>query len=413
MQSEYDIIIIGAGLSGLAAAQILDEYNLNVLVLDKSDRAGGRVKTDELNGFLLDHGFQVYLTAYPEGKRFLDYNALDLKVFESGATCFSKGEKFTVRNGNGLLNKIRTGITPVGSFKDKLKVNKLKNRLSKISLEDMFNEPEMPTIDYLKKQGFSDKMINRFFKPFFGGIFLESELQTSSRMFEFVFKILAKEYAAVPAKGMEQIPKQLKNKLKKTQFRFNTQVEKIINGDVILANNERLTAKQIIVATHPGDMMDNHTDELDWVGNSTYYFSADKAPLKANRIAINYNAQSMVNSMTVLNQAVPAYAPKGKNLISVALKGISSESVENTSALIKSELGLSFGHEVSQWEFIKNYDIHHALPKPRQTAYEFPFEECRLTDQVYLAGDYLLNGSINAALKSGEMAAKAAILHHS
>ncbi len=82
--SRPDVLIVGAGLSGLSCALWLHEGGLSVLVLEASDGIGGGVRTDEVEGFLLDRGFQVFLMAYPEAQRVLDYGALDFKPFYPG-----------------------------------------------------------------------------------------------------------------------------------------------------------------------------------------------------------------------------------------------------------------------------------------------------------------------------------------
>ena len=91
MATSADVLIIGAGLAGLCCARRLAEAGVTFQIVEASDGIGGRVRTDEVDGFLLDRGFQVLLTAYPEARRVLDYSRLDLKPFSPGALSWFAG----------------------------------------------------------------------------------------------------------------------------------------------------------------------------------------------------------------------------------------------------------------------------------------------------------------------------------
>lgn len=413
MSRNYDVIIIGGGISGLTAALELEKFNLKILILEKSDRVGGRVKTDNVDGFLLDHGFQVYLTAYPEGKRLLNYEELKLQPFYSGALCYNQTKKFKVTDtARNKLSIPKMALSPVGGLMDKIRLGNLSARLKTTSVEDIFERPEHETMAYLKQNGYSKTIIDRFFKPFYGGIFLDDRLETSSRMFEFVFKMFAEGEAVLPAEGMEAIPKQLKAKLKTTEFKFHADVENISATTVSLKDGEQLHCNHIIVATNKDDIIEQVDSQQEWRDAATYYFSASKSLLKNNTIALNYNESKLVNNFTILSDTAKTYAPKGKHLISVSLNTIPAESVEEVSKDIKNELALTFGAEVQSWKFLRNYHIKSALPKIEDFKYEIPFSETKLRDGLYLAGDHLLNGSINGAIKSGQLAAQAAIFNY-
>ena len=202
------ITIIGAGISGLTAAVYLNQKGYKIQILEASDRAGGRIKTDILDGFRLDRGFQVLLTEYPETKKLLDYKKLNLKRFLPGATVLYDLGQFEIADPfRRPTATFATLFAPVGSLKDKINTFFLKTKLVKIAVADVFKQPEVDTISQLKKYGFSQKMIDRFYKPFFSGIFLENDLKTSSHMFDFVMKMFSEGDAAIPELGMEEIPK--------------------------------------------------------------------------------------------------------------------------------------------------------------------------------------------------------------
>ena len=191
MAAKETIYIIGAGISGLIAAYELEQAGYTPVVLEKSDTVGGRVRTVKKNGYHLDLGFQVLLDAYPLANTYLDMDALHLQRLESGSQIYVEGKRYLI--GDALRNirlLVPTLLADIGSLTDKVKVLALSRRLKKKSLNAIFGSPETSTLDYLQSQGFSNKIIDRFFRPFFSGIFLESELRTSSRMFEFVYKVM-------------------------------------------------------------------------------------------------------------------------------------------------------------------------------------------------------------------------------
>lgn len=413
MDTKYDFVIVGAGLAGLTAAIELEKFNLKLLIIDAEDRAGGRLKTDNIDSFLLDRGFQVFLDAYPEAKDQLDYESLNLKSYKSGALCFDRFKKFevsdTTRNKAALPKML---LSPVGSLMDKVRIGNLNARLKAATLEEIFERPEHTTLDYLKQSGYSQKIINRFFKPFFSGIFLDNELQTSSRMFEFVFKMLAEGNATLPANGMEAIPHQLKEKLERTEFRFHTKAVQVSPNAVTTSEGDTISCKGVIVAAEADHLIPGFEGSMKWQETATYYFSADQSPLSKQLIALNYHAESDINLFSVPSDVAASYAPKGKHLISVSLKNIPKKSTEQVAEDIKRELSLAFGESILQWKFIKNYHIHKALPTPENMKAEIPFTETRLKPGLYLAGDYLLNGSINGAMRSGHLAAQAAIFDY-
>lgn len=161
--------MVGAGVAGLVCAKELVGLGKDVLLVEASDRVGGRVQTDEVDGFLLDRGFQVFIEAYPSVKRQLDYEALELQPFWPGALVRADKGFHTVadpfRRPQDLLKGL---LAPIGSFADKLKVAALRFATTSKSLSKLFAAPETDTLTHLKKtKGFSDQMINRFFRPFY------------------------------------------------------------------------------------------------------------------------------------------------------------------------------------------------------------------------------------------------------
>ncbi|RKR82952.1 flavin-dependent amine oxidoreductase [Mucilaginibacter gracilis] len=411
MENNADVIIIGAGLAGLTAARVLKEAGKSVLIIEASDAVGGRVRTDEVNGFLLDRGFQVLLTAYPETKRFLDYEALQLCSFDPGALLLSEGGVSKI--GDPLRQPtalISTLFSSAGTFADKMRMLRLKIKLSRKSIEEIFSEKEIATIDYLKKEGFSETILSNFFKPFMAGIFLEYQLSTSSRMFEFVFKMFSEGDAAIPAKGMGMIPFQLASGLSANEIIFNHKVEQILGNTVTTVSGTTYQANYILIATNQISLPAPYQQVVTKYRSVTnMYFTASQKPYTSPLIALNTLNGKLVNNIAVMNQISPGYSTNGDALISLSLIGNHAEANETElQERVRAELKRWYP-EADKWKHLKTYHINYALPDDDEVSNEPKNKTIRLIAQCFICGDHLMNGSINAAMRSGRLAAESII----
>lgn len=407
---EEKIYIIGAGLSGLITALELEKSGFSPIILESTEGIGGRMKTDEVDGFLLDHGFQVLNTAYPEAKKYLDFQALRLKTFDPGAVIFEGKDSYIITDPmRNPLKIVGMAFSKVGTFLDKVKMFALTQELKKKTNEAIFNEPSISTHQYLKEYGFSDQIIDNFFKPFFRGIFLEKHLNTSSRMFEFVFKMFALGNASVPEKGMGEIPAMIGRQLTKTKFYFNTSVEKVEGKTIHLGSGELLEADRIIIAVQPDKVMKQlHGQFAPAHRVINLYFSTLKSFLARPMIGLIPGDKHLVNNIVFMDDVSKAYSTNGRSLLSVSVLDSSLPEKELVKA-VQAELEGISGIKAEYFKFVKAYHISYALPNLDDLKYSVPFSECKITDHVYLAGDYLLNGSINAAMTSGRTAAEAVV----
>ncbi|MCB0995982.1 MAG: FAD-dependent oxidoreductase, partial [Acidimicrobiales bacterium] len=250
MAATTDVCIIGAGLAGLACAGELAGAGVDTTVVEATDRVGGRVATDAIDGFLVDRGFQILLTAYPEAHRQLDLDALDLCRFEPGALVFTGGRLHRVadplRRPGALLDTLRS---PIGTPLDKLRILRLVLSVRRGAAADLLGRPDRSTLEQLDAVGFSDTMIDRFFRPLFSGIQLDPHLEVSARRFAIILRMLAVGDTAVPAKGMAEIPRQLATALPEGAVRLRCPAEGLDGTSVRLATSETIQARAVVVAT--------------------------------------------------------------------------------------------------------------------------------------------------------------------
>jgi len=403
-QKSPSIHIIGGGISGLIAARVLEEHGLSATIIEATDRLGGRVKTDVVDGYSLDHGFQVLLTAYPAAKKYLDFDALELQEFLPGSAIFKNGKQKIIgdplRNLSLLLPTLFSGI---GTVNDKLKILALNRRLKKKSIQNIFAEKEQTTHVYLENIGFSEAIITNFFTPFFSGIFLENKLDTSSRMFEFVYKMFGEGNAALPKDGIQAIPKQLFEKLKSTTFIFNTKVKSVENGSIKLESGETLKSNFTIIATQASGLVSNLKNQAtQWKSCDTLYFEVAKREIKKPLIGLIAMHNALINNI-FYHTSLQTSATATKELLSVTV--IDRQNLTNKQLVTEVQKELKELCNIDSCTFIKQYNIPMALPNLQDIQYEMLPSETRLTETIFLAGDTQLNGSLNAAMIAGERAA--------
>ncbi len=418
----FPVLIVGAGLSGLTCALRLHQAGIPVHIIEASDGVGGRVRTDQVDGFLLDRGFQVYLSAYPQAGELLDLEALELQAFEPGAIVYDgKGLKRVMDVFRRPRYLIGSALSSIGSLADKMRVALLRFQTLGSSEEEIRDHKDQSTESFLREFGFSEKMINGFFRCFYGGIFLETELRTSSRMFEFTFKMFSQGSATLPARGMGSIPLQLARRLPAETIRINSPATSVTCSSVTLANGSVLQGSHVVLATQASQTSEfipsfsSHAPQ--WRSVTNVYYAADKSPLKEAIIALNGSSKGLVNNVCVPSDVSPLYAPEGKSLISVSLLGLHRD--EHIPTEVKKELAAWFGEQVDGWQHLRTDIIKHALPE--QAPKENPQNDTEADtgnhteapkgylkiDDIMICGDHTTSASIEGAIISGNQTAAA------
>ena len=404
------MLIVGAGLAGLCCARELWQRGTQFLLLEASDGVGGRIRTDLVEGFRLDRGFQVFLTSYPEAQRVLDYQALQLRSFLPGALVRYRGQFHALtdpwrRPGTAL----GSAFSPIGSLVDKLRIARLRGRSLRGSLEESFRKPDTTTLAMLESSGFSVAMIDRFFRPFLGGIFLDAELQTSSRMFDFVFRMFSLGTASLPAEGMEGIPRQLAAGLPQDRIRLGARAVSVQPGLVKLDTGEELEASAVVVATDgpaASRLLERSVLNPAAQGVTCLYFSAPRPPIESPVLVLNGDGHGPVNNVCVPTVVAPSYGPRDQSLVSATVLGIVGDH-DRLQDEVRRQLGDWFGRAVREWRHLRTYRIPYALPCQFPPALAVAERPVRLQPNLYVCGDHRDNASIQGAMVSGRRASQA------
>lgn len=402
--SDRPVAIVGAGLAGLACATTLHDAGIPVVVLEAGDGVGGRVRSDAVDGFTLDRGFQVALTAYPEMHRQLDMDALDLRAFEPGALVWRNGEGSAVSDPFRVpTSTLSTALAPIGSVLDKVRIARLRSRLRKIHPARLLAGDDVTTAAALRERGFSETIIDRFFTPLVGGIQLDPELGDSRRVFDVIFRMLSDGDSAVPAAGMRAIPDQLAARLPAGSIRLDSRVEAATAGSVTLADGEVVDAAGVVVATDgPGAAELLGLAPVGSKSAGCVYFGADEAPTDSKMVILDGTGRGPVLNVAVMSNVAPTYAPPGRHLIVAALPGIAEGDLESVA---RTQLRRWWGARVDRWDHLATYRIPHG--QPAQTPPFSPKRPVALDDGRFVCGDHRDTASIQGALYSGRRCAAA------
>ncbi len=396
------MVVVGAGLAGLAAARRLREKGYEPIVFERSDSPGGRVHTDLVDGFRLDHGFQTLFTAYPEAVRVLDFEALDLCRFDPGAVVRVDGKFHRVSDPLRCPRDVfDSAKAPVGSVRDKLAVLRFRHKVRSVDPDELFARPESTAHERLLEHGFSPRMIERFLGPLFTGMTLDPSLTFSSRHLDFIFSMLSSGDAAVPAMGMGEIPKQIEGDLPPGTIRCSVNVDEVARDHVVI-DSSRVDATAVIVATDAATaerLTDGQVEHRGSRGMATWWLAAPEAPTRRPMIVLNGEG-GVINSLAVMSQVSERYSSDDRSLIAV-----STPFVHATEQEVWSALRGWYGPSVSEWETIRVDRIEQALPV--QSVGLNPDQSVRLPTGLFVAGDHRQNASINGALVSGRRAAEA------
>eukprot|EP00899_Mesostigma_viride_P010315 jgi/Mesvir1/19285/Mv10360-RA.1 len=424
---EFDVVVVGAGLAGLSCTQTLAKAGVDYALLEAADDVGGRVRTDKVDGFLLDRGFQIFLSGYPECRSALDYDALGLGKFYAGAMVRYNGSFHRVADPfRHPLEGVASLANPIGTFVDKLKIGLVRLQSLQGDALDLLEAPETTIAARLQEIGFSDSMVERFFRPFLGGIFFDRKLRTTSRLFHFVIRMLATGDNCLPAQGIGAITQQIKGRLDAKRVYLNTPAVTITgtetNGPATVTTRDGtkfIARKGVIVAVESpvakkllGSRLPPKSGiTADPVGTVCMYFAAKQVPSTEPILYLNGEGDDdgLINNLCFPSTVSPAYAPQGQHLVSLSLIGNFTDlSDTQLEAKVRAQLSRWFGDTiVAPWELLRLYRIPFSQPN-QQPPSSFGSEP-QLGNGLYICGDYCGGATFNGAMISGRQAAEAVI----
>jgi len=404
------VAIVGAGLAGLRCAGLLAEQGMKVEVHEASDGVGGRARTDEMDGFLLDRGFQVLLTAYPEARRALDFDALGLGGFEPGAMIRMDG---AFSRFSDPLRRPRTAPaalrSPVATLADKLRLGWMRQELVSAKPSRILSRTDRTAREALEARGFSDGVIDRFFRPFFGGVFIDPDLQTSSRLMEIFFRWFSSGDAALPAGGMGAMAAQLSDRLKPGTVNFDHRVAEVRPDGFRLEDGEWRPASAVVVATEEREACRLLGTEPPGVNRTTtcVYFDAPESEIDGRLLVLAPPGEGPINELAIPSAVCPGYAPPGRSLVSVSAVGEQARR-DDLLESVTAQLGGWFGQDtVDGWRHLATRRIDYALPDFGPGRFVSGGLQPELESGLFVCGDHRESPSIQGALVSGRKAAEA------
>lgn len=404
---DHEVIIVGAGMAGLACARTLQAAGVEAAILEASDGVGGRVRTDLVDGHRLDRGFQILLTAYPELQRWFDLQSLDLREFSPGSRIWTGARFHTV--GDPLRRPAdlpATLVAPIGSIADKLRLLKLLVSVRSGTAPGLLRRPDMSTRDRLRKAGFSPRFIETFMTPLFAGIQLDPDLEVSSRRFEIILRMLAVGASAVPAAGMGALSEELARPLLPGSVQLNSPVVEVSPTRVVLGDGTSMTARHVVVATE-GPAASKLLPQVADPGSrsvAAVWLSMPGTPIEGRHILLDGTGSGPARNVAVMSEVAPSYAPPDRSLLVAAVPGPDALGPDLESR-VRAQLRGWFGPTVDEWHTLRIDVIGHG--QPLQSPPFDPRRSVRLAEGLWVCGDHRDTASIQGALFSGRRTAEA------
>lgn len=408
MSEQHDVLIVGAGLAGLAAARQLAIHGVDVAVLEGSDGVGGRVRTDHANGFTFDRGFQLLNPSYPEVMRVLDLPALELRGFVPGV-------EVVIGHGRTRLADPRRKVawagralsSRTGSALSKSRFAKYAWSRSRIGMSALVAEPDCSAEVALRGLGIDDALLERVLRPFLCGVFLESDLRTSRHFLDLVLRSFARGIPSVPAKGMQAIPDQLHQALPPGTVQLNQRAASV-SGTHVSTPGCEYTAKAVIVATDPltaGRLVAGIDIPTGNAVTTWYHSTSARLTDGEGLLVVDGDRRGPVMNTVAISNAAPEYAPAGMTLVSSSVLG--ADDTPAAEEAVRAHLSRLHGVPTKDWAFMASYAIPYALPSMLPPfALQRPVE---LADGLFVAGDHRDTSSIQGAMVSGRRAADAVL----
>jgi glycine/D-amino acid oxidase-like deaminating enzyme len=410
MTAEHDVVVVGAGLAGLAAARELAVAGVDVVVLEAADAVGGRMRTDRVDGLQLDRGFQLLNPSYPQAHRLLDLPALDLRPLAPGVVALTDRGRVRLADPRRRPSWLPDALSPAtGSLLGKARLARYVLAAARRTAAHRTAAVDMPIGVALLSAGVDPRTVEQVVGPFLSGVFGDDGLTTSRRFADLILASFVRGTPAVPAAGMQAIPEQIAAALPTGVVRLGTAVRAVAAGRVRTADGE-ISARHIVVATDPrtaaallpGVSVPAARDLTTW------YFVADcpaQALTNGEAIVVVDRRGPLANAVALSN-AAPTYAP-GRVLVAATAVGLHDDGEAARAA--RDHLAVLFGVDTRAWDLVGHYPVPYALPAmlpPLRVR-----QPVDLGDGLLVAGDHRDTASIQGALASGQRAARTVLTH--
>lgn len=408
MTEQHDVVIIGAGLAGLAAARQLSIHGIDVVVLDSADSVGGRVRSDVVDDFILDRGFQLYNPSYPEASRVLDHSALHLQPLVPGVVVCTGDNRIHLGDPRRKPGWALQGASPrIGSALSKMRFAKYAWKQSRRPVVEIERAADRDAFSALRAAGIDSTFIESVLRPFLTGVFLEPDLVTSQRFLDLVLRSFIRGVPSVPAAGMQAIPVQLAGSLPEGSVRLGSRVTGT-TGARVRTDGDDYEARAVIVATDPitaATLIPGLTIPSGNAVTTWYHSTSARLTDGEGVLVVDGERRGPVINSVAISNAASDYAPAGRTLVSTSTLG--TDSSLQTEQKVREHLSILHGTSTRDWELIRSYAIPYALPAmlpPLQIRHSVD-----LGDGLFIAGDHRDTASIQGAMVSGRRSADAVL----